>query len=101
MRRIDELTWLRGRLRLHTRRVVGGLIVAVLGGGVATLDPLLMRQLIDVALPRWKSSASLSHVLSASACVLTIGLCFAGRSGLGGPQSRSSLSHDWVISRLA
>jgi ABC-type multidrug transport system fused ATPase/permease subunit len=84
MRRIDELTWLKGRLRLHTRRVVGGLIVAVLGGGVATLDPLLMRQLIDVALPRWKSSASLSHVLSASACVLTIGLCFAGRSALGG-----------------
>jgi ABC-type multidrug transport system fused ATPase/permease subunit len=84
MQQISELGWLRRCLKPYTNRVVLGLIVAVAGGATATLDPLLMRQLIDVALPQWRRSASSAHEFSIGLCVLAIGLCFAGRSAFGG-----------------
>jgi ABC-type multidrug transport system fused ATPase/permease subunit len=77
MRNLTESEWLWEGLKPYLGRVCLGLLVAILAGATATLDPLLMRHLIDVTLPRHKLAGSLINVL-------LIALCFVGRSGLGG-----------------
>ena len=77
MPRLSEGRWLWISVKPYTTRVSVGLCVAVLGGATATLDPLLMRHLIDVALPERKAFSALSTVL-------LIAFCFVGRSALGG-----------------
>ena len=54
-----------------------GLATTVVAGSIATLDPLLIRHLIDHTLPQRSLHESLTTVL-------LIALCFIGRSGLGG-----------------
>ena len=77
MGRFRESAWLWKGLKPYAGRVSIGLIAALLGGAAATLDPLLMRHLIDVTLPQKSAVGSLLTVL-------LIALCFVGRSGLAG-----------------
>jgi ABC-type bacteriocin/lantibiotic exporter with double-glycine peptidase domain len=77
LNRQSDAAWLWERLQPYLQRVFIGLAIAVIAGVVATLDPLLMRYLIDDALPKRRLYGSL-------VTVLFIALCFVGRSGLGG-----------------
>jgi ABC-type multidrug transport system fused ATPase/permease subunit len=77
VQRLSEAAWLWKGLKSYTARVSFGLAAAVLGGATATLDPLLMRHLIDVTLPRGQAIDSLFTVM-------LIALCFVGRSALAG-----------------
>jgi ABC-type multidrug transport system fused ATPase/permease subunit len=77
VQRLSESGWLWEKLKPYAARVSLGLVAAVLGGATATLDPLLMRHLIDVTLPGGRAIDSLWTVL-------LIALCFVGRSGLAG-----------------
>ncbi|WP_161557623.1 ABC transporter ATP-binding protein [Acidisarcina polymorpha] len=54
-----------------------GLVTAIFAGAIATLDPLLMKYLIDTTLPHRRLSDSLLIVMS-------LALCFVGRSALNG-----------------
>src|SRR5271154_2847395 len=73
----SDTSWMLERIRPLWRRVCLGLAVAVIAGLVSTLDPLLMRHLIDRSLPERELCGSLGTVV-------LIALCFIGRSGLGG-----------------
>jgi ABC-type bacteriocin/lantibiotic exporter with double-glycine peptidase domain len=73
----SDTSWMLERIRPLWRRVCLGLAVAVIAGLVSTLDPLLMRHLIDRSLPERELCDSLGTVV-------LIALCFIGRSGLGG-----------------
>jgi len=73
----SDTSWLLERIRPLWRRVCLGLAVAVIAGLVSTLDPLLMRHLIDRSLPE-------RQLFDALGTVMLIALCFLGRSGLGG-----------------
>jgi ABC-type multidrug transport system fused ATPase/permease subunit len=73
----SDTLWILERLRPLWRRVCLGIAVAVSAGLVSTLDPLLMRHLIDRSLPERQLFGSLGTVM-------LIALCFIGRSGLGG-----------------
>src|ERR1700722_9481095 len=73
----SDTSWLLERIRPLWRRVCLGLAVAVIAGLVSTLDPLLMRHLIDSSLPE-------RQLFDALGTVMLIALCFLGRSGLGG-----------------
>ena len=66
-----------GRLRPHAKLVGFGLVTAIFAGAIATLDPLLMKYLIDTTLPHRRLSDSLLIVMS-------LALCFVGRSALNG-----------------
>ncbi|MBB6144395.1 ABC-type multidrug transport system fused ATPase/permease subunit [Silvibacterium bohemicum] len=77
MKRTNARLWLFQKLRPYTKRIVLGLGLAACSGAVATIDPLLMRQLIDVALPR-------RDVRQTTFAVISIALCFVGRSVFGG-----------------
>jgi ABC-type multidrug transport system fused ATPase/permease subunit len=68
-----------------------GVAVATSAGAVATIDPLLMRQLIDGALPR-------HSILETALDVVLITLCFVFRAVLGGVSSLVSFR---VTQRLA
>jgi ABC-type multidrug transport system fused ATPase/permease subunit len=83
MPRVTESGWLWKRLRPYTPRVLLGLAIAILSGASGTLDPLLMRYLIDVALPRGKMEVSPRAVLIIALCVVLISLFSLGRSALG------------------
>lgn len=78
-----DTSWLLGYLRRHAARVCAGVGVTICGGVIATLDPLLMRHLIDVALPSRRLVLSLFTVVA-------LALCFVGRSALGGLSSTLS-----------
>jgi ABC-type multidrug transport system fused ATPase/permease subunit len=54
-----------------------GVGTTIIAGALETLDPLFMRHLIDVALPR-------KQLLGSLLTVLLIAFCYVGRSGLGG-----------------
>jgi ABC-type multidrug transport system fused ATPase/permease subunit len=77
MDRISAPSWLLRKLRPYSKRIAFGLVLATCAGAVATIDPLLMRQLIDVALPQKK-------VEQTAVVVIFIALSFAGRSAFGG-----------------
>jgi ABC-type multidrug transport system fused ATPase/permease subunit len=69
--------WLWKQLQPHAKLVAMGLAAAVLAGSIGTIDPLLMRHLID--------SAPLKHKLIESLpSILLITLCFMGVSAFGG-----------------
>lgn len=74
---VGEIRWLIGWLRPYAKLVVLGLCSAIVVGAIATLDPLLMKRLIDTSLPQRKLVGSLVIVLS-------LALCFIGRSVVGG-----------------
>jgi ABC-type multidrug transport system fused ATPase/permease subunit len=69
--------WLLQKLRPYAKQVALGLAIASCAGGIATIDPLLMQHLIDVALPA-------KSLRQSGLTVLFIALCFVGRSALGG-----------------
>jgi ABC-type bacteriocin/lantibiotic exporter with double-glycine peptidase domain len=76
----NEAQWLLRDLRPYTAKALCALVLATAAGLVSTLDPLLMRHLIDRSLPSRRLCDSL-------VCVALIALCFIGRSmlsGLGG-----------------
>jgi ABC-type multidrug transport system fused ATPase/permease subunit len=74
---MKETRWLLKRLRPYTLRVLCALSLATGAGFISTVDPLLMRRLIDRSLPsrEWQASAI---------CVVLIAACFIGRSILSG-----------------
>lgn len=75
-----EALWLLRHLRPYRARATCALGLATAAGLVATVDPLLMRHLIDRSLPS-------RHLINSLACVLLIAVCFMGRSifsGAGG-----------------
>ncbi len=71
----NDFTWLLLRLGPMRWRIVLGLVCVSLAGLAATIDPLLMRTLIDRALPQ----RSLRWALELAG---GIGLCYFGRSTL-------------------
>jgi ABC-type multidrug transport system fused ATPase/permease subunit len=76
----SDIEWLLRHLRPYSLRVLGALVMATAAGLVSTLDPLLMRDLIDRALP-------LHRAIEAAICVCLIAACFIGRAlfaGVGG-----------------
>jgi ABC-type multidrug transport system fused ATPase/permease subunit len=77
MDRMDAPAWLLRKLRPYSKRIAFGLVLASCAGSVATIDPLLMRHLIDVALPQ-------RNVLQTTVVVIFIALSFVGRSAFGG-----------------
>jgi ABC-type bacteriocin/lantibiotic exporter with double-glycine peptidase domain len=72
-----DFGWLLQRLRASRGYMVFGFLCALLVGVTVTLDPLLMRSLIDHALPEHNLSLALKLVSG-------IGLCYLGRSALSG-----------------
>ncbi|WP_050058680.1 ABC transporter ATP-binding protein [Silvibacterium bohemicum] len=78
-------------LRPYSGQIAIGLAIAACAGGIATLDPLLMRHLLDVALPQKNLGRT---ILTVS----LIALCFIGRSAFGG---LSGLLSFRVAQRLA
>jgi ABC-type bacteriocin/lantibiotic exporter with double-glycine peptidase domain len=71
----NDFTWLLLRLGPMRWRIALGLVCVSLAGLAATIDPLLMRTLIDRALPQ----RSLQWALELAG---GIGLCYFGRSAL-------------------
>jgi len=77
---MKEARWLLHHLRPYSGKVFSALILAIAAGLVSTVDPLLMRRLIDRSLP-------LHRALDSTVCVALIASCFIGRSlfaGTGG-----------------
>jgi ABC-type bacteriocin/lantibiotic exporter with double-glycine peptidase domain len=72
----SDFRWLLLRLGPTRWRIVFGLVCVTLSGLVATIDPLLMRTLIDGALPQ-------RNMRWALAIAGGIGLCYFTRSALG------------------
>jgi len=73
----SSIAWWAGHLRPYRLTVVLSVIASVGAGIVASLDPLLMRHLIDVSLPR-------RQFAKASLFVVSLVLCFVGRVWIGG-----------------
>jgi len=74
---MKEARWLLHHLRPYSRKVLSSLILAIASGLVSTVDPLLMRHLIDRSLP-------LHRALDSAVCVALIASCFIGRSFFAG-----------------
>jgi ABC-type bacteriocin/lantibiotic exporter with double-glycine peptidase domain len=70
MSRSGNVVWLRSQLCPLWTRVLGSLVLAVSGGMLSTLDPLLMRRLIDYELPHRQLAGSLALVLAIAGCLL-------------------------------
>ena len=68
----SNLVWLSRQVRPNSSRIAFSLILALLSGVLSTVDPLLMRRLIDYALPQHR-------VAPALLLALAIGGCFLGR----------------------
>jgi ABC-type bacteriocin/lantibiotic exporter with double-glycine peptidase domain len=77
MRARSDFVWLLTRLASLRSRIALGLLCVSLAGVAITIDPLLMRQLIDDALPR-------HHIHEVFTLVAGIGLCYYGRNALYG-----------------
>jgi ABC-type bacteriocin/lantibiotic exporter with double-glycine peptidase domain len=77
MRARSDFVWLLTRLASLRSRVALGLLCVSLAGVAVTIDPLLMRRLIDDALPRHR-------IHEAFILVAGIGLCYYGRNALYG-----------------
>jgi ABC-type multidrug transport system fused ATPase/permease subunit len=74
---MKETLWLFRRLRKYMLQAICSLALATAAGVTATIDPLLMRHLIDRSLPSRRISESLL-------CVGLIAACFIGRAVLSG-----------------
>ncbi len=74
---MSDLQWLLHHLRPYSGRALAALIMATAAGLVSTVDPLLMRHLIDKSLP-------LHRAIDAAICVALIASCFIGRAFFGG-----------------
>jgi ABC-type multidrug transport system fused ATPase/permease subunit len=74
---IDETRWLLSHVRPYLAGALAALGLATGAGLVSTIDPLLMRELIDRALPA-------HHLAEALGCVGLIASCFVGRALLAG-----------------
>jgi ABC-type multidrug transport system fused ATPase/permease subunit len=74
---MKEARWLLLHLRPYTARTLCALGLATAAGFVSTIDPLLMRHLIDHSLPT-------RHLANSLVCVALIASCFIGRSLLTG-----------------
>jgi ABC-type multidrug transport system fused ATPase/permease subunit len=70
---MSDLRWLFDHLRPYSLRAFGALVMAIAAGLVSTVDPLLMRHLIDKSLP-------LHRATDAAICVTLIAFCFIGRA---------------------
>jgi len=70
-----ELRWLSRHMRPYLFRIVVALTLMTAAGIVATLDPLLMKHVIDRSFPS-------HHFGEAAIYGALIALCFAGRAGL-------------------
>jgi ABC-type bacteriocin/lantibiotic exporter with double-glycine peptidase domain len=81
----SDFVWLLTRLAPMRWRIVLGLVCVSLAGVAVTIDPLLMRTLIDSALPQ----RNLRWALEIAAA---IGLCYFGRSVLGAAGSLVNFS---------
>ena len=71
----SDFRWLLDRLGLMRMRIVFGLLCVSFAGIAATIDPLMMRSLIDRALPQ--GDLRLAMELAGG-----ISLCYFGRSAL-------------------
>jgi ABC-type bacteriocin/lantibiotic exporter with double-glycine peptidase domain len=65
-----DVRWLVRQLRPSRGRVIGSIALAGFAAVVSTIDPLLMRRLIDDQLPRHHLMGSLLSVLAIAACLL-------------------------------
>lgn len=65
-----NLRWLVHQLRPSRGRVMGSIVLAGCAAAISTIDPLLMRRLIDDQLPRHHLVGSLLLVLAIAACLL-------------------------------
>src|ERR1700678_113323 len=74
---MKEARWLLHHLRPYSAKASSALILSIVAGLVSTLDPLLMRHLIDRSLPS-------RQVWDIAVCVALIASCFIGRSILAG-----------------
>jgi ABC-type bacteriocin/lantibiotic exporter with double-glycine peptidase domain len=74
MPRKNNVRWIVRRLASKWMRLAAGLVLAVVSGIVSTIDPLLMRRLIDFDLPQ-------RHTAIALALIAGIGLCLLMRAG--------------------
>jgi ABC-type multidrug transport system fused ATPase/permease subunit len=74
---MKEARWLLHHLGPYSRKVLSALILAIASGLVSTVDPLLMRHLIDRSLP-------LHRALDSAVCVALIASCFIARSFFAG-----------------
>lgn len=72
-----EAQWLLRKLHHYAASAACALALATTAGLVSTLDPLLMRHLIDHSLPS-------KHLVDSLVCVAIIALCFVGRSVFSG-----------------
>jgi ABC-type bacteriocin/lantibiotic exporter with double-glycine peptidase domain len=70
MGRNSNLIWLGRRLFPMWTRGLGSLVLAVSSGMLSTVDPLLMRHLIDYQLPHRQLAGSLVLVLAIAGCLL-------------------------------
>jgi ABC-type multidrug transport system fused ATPase/permease subunit len=70
MAKEDNVVWLGRQLRPIWTRVLCSVVLAVSSGLLSTLDPLLMRRLIDYQLPHRQFAGSLALVLAIAGCLL-------------------------------
>ena len=77
---MKDARWLIRHLQPYSLRALGAFVLATAAGLVSTVDPLLMRHLIDKSLP-------LHRAMDSPGCVALIASCFIGRAlfaGAGG-----------------
>jgi len=72
-----DVSWLAGSLRPQAKLIGFGLVTAILAGIIATIDPLLMKHLLDTTLPQRKLASSLM-------IVMLLAFCFVARAALNG-----------------
>lgn len=85
----NEGQWVLRHLRPYTAKALCAFVLATAAGLASTVDPLLMRHLIDRSLPS-------KHLVESLICVALITLCFVGRSvfsGVGGLVSFRMAQH--------
>ncbi len=68
--RENHLAWLACQLRPQWMRVLGSIALGGLGAMLSTLDPLLMRRLLDHQLPHHNLAGSLGMVFAIATCLL-------------------------------
>src|SRR5689334_6214930 len=68
--KIHTARWLIRQLRPFWATIICGVGLAVLGGLLSTLDPLLMRRLIDQELPQHNMAAVMLLIVAIVGCLL-------------------------------
>ena len=90
---MKEARWLLMHIRFYSKSVFGSLALMTSAGVVSTLDPLLMRLLIDQSFPARRFSEATLYVVLIALCFITRA-ALSGVGNLGGFRITQSVGQD-------